>query len=420
MRGRSAPGPEARKCLLWHLLDIKLHLGRHWNGAMESPRRISVLVVAACWITNAIGASVTIASIPPHANTASNSPFPLQLQLRVPFGPTAFPSAGHSYLAYELYITNFTDGPITLRRIEVRDADNTAKDPVAAFEAEQIEALLQPVGAAAGNDPRQLAAGATTIAFMWIPFDAARSVPNRLLHRVLTSDSYSDGATIDTHSTQLHVLSPPLQGGDWLAADGPSNARDNHHRRGVLIFDGEAVDSRRYAIDWILLKQGERLSGDPSDKRSYYAYGKAVLAVASGTVVTARDGLPDNVPRHNNVFQTAVPITMDTVGGNTITLDLGGGQYAYYFHLQPGSLQVKVGDHVRRGEVIARVGCSGDARAPHLHFEVTTSPEVLRGEGVPYVIDYFRSKSSGGSWQPRAHELPLDGMNIEFVPRRQR
>ena len=50
---------------------------------------------------------------------------------------------------------------------------------------------------------------------------------------------------------------------------------------------------------------------------------------------------------------------MDTVGGNTIVLDLGGGQYAWYFHLKPGSLRVKTGEHVRRGQPLAQIGLGG-------------------------------------------------------------
>ena len=142
-----------------------------------------------------------------------------------------------------------------------------------------------------------------------------------------------------------------------------------------------------------------------------------MLAVADAIVVIAKDGLPDNVPGHNTSehegFHPAVPLTMDTHGGNTIVLDLGSGQFANYFHLQPGSLRVKVGDHVRRGQVMALIGDSGDAREPHLHFEITNSPKLLAGEGLPYVIDHFRVKSEKG-WQNRTGELPLKDMVIEF------
>ena len=211
------------------------------------------------------------------------------------------------------------------------------------------------------------------------------------------------------------MLGPPVEGADWLADDGPSNDQDNHHRRGVVILDGQPVDSRRYAIDWEQARDGASFSGDARDVRSYYSYGKAVLAVADGRVVTARDGLPDNVPGHGDAFHPAVPITLETVAGNTITLDLGGGQFAYYMHLQPGSLRVKAGDRVRRGQVLARVGGSGDAREPHLHFEVTTSSKLLAGEGVPYLIDRYRCKStSDGPTELHTHELPLDHSVVTF------
>ena len=39
-------------------------------------------------------------------------------------------------------------------------------------------------------------------------------------------------------------------------------------------------------------------------------------------------------------------------------------------------------------------GAFGDAREPHLHFEVTTSSKLLAGEGVPYLIDRYSSKTT--------------------------
>jgi murein DD-endopeptidase MepM/ murein hydrolase activator NlpD len=138
------------------------------------------------------------------------------------------------------------------------------------------------------------------------------------------------------------------------------------------------------------------------------------LAAADSTVVTARDGLPENVPGHNEGFSPAVPITPDTIAGNTLLLDLGGQQFAHYLHLQSGSLRVKTGDHVRRGQVVAQIGDSGDAREPHLHFQVSTSSNLLAGEGVPYLIDQYSVKSKNDSWQMRTRELPLGGMLIDF------
>jgi murein DD-endopeptidase MepM/ murein hydrolase activator NlpD len=349
---------------------------------------------------------------------AKPAPFPLQLEMRVPFEPTAFPSGPRFYLMYELHLTNFGTNPLFLTGIEVLDADGAADQPIATFEAEQLEAMLQPLGGKALSAPNErlvIASGQSAIVFMSVTFDRSAHIPDRLFHHVITVDSAAEGALIATHYTELHVLGPPVEGADWLAADGPSNDQDNHHRRGVIILDGQAVDSRRYAIDWKQIRGGVSFSGDARDVRSYYSYGKSVLAVADGRVVSARDGLPDNVPGHDESFHPAVPMTLETVAGNTIILDLGGGQFAYYMHLQPGSLRVKAGDRVRRGQLVARVGDSGDAREPHLHFEVTTSSKPLAGEGVPYLIDRYRCKSaSDGHMELRIHELPLDNSVVVF------
>jgi hypothetical protein len=354
-------------------------------------------------------------NLPPENKKGDKAaPSNLQLEFRVPFDPTVFPSGSHSYLVYEIHLTNFLSVALSLSRIEVLDADAEGGPPIAAFEAEQLEAMLQPLGGKPLSDPKErlvIGGGQSAIAFMWVVLDGSSPVPARLLHRVITSDGEAEGATIATHQTELHVLGPPLEGTDWLAASGPSNDEDNHHRRGVTVLNGQAVDSRRYAIDWKQVRDGASFSGDARDVHSYYAYGKDVLAVADARVVTARDGVPENIPGHGEAFHPAVLLTSETVNGNTIVLDLGGGQFANYHHLQPGSLRVKVGDRVRRGQVLARVGDSGDAREPHLHFEVTISPN----EGVPYLIDRYRCKCGrDGSLELHVHELPLSNSIVTF------
>jgi Peptidase family M23 len=343
--------------------------------------------------------------------------WPLPLELRVPFEPTAFPSAGHTYLTYELYLTNFGTTPLTLRRVVVRDADAAAAEPLALFEDGQLNTLLQRVGdpivgdqipASGDNAQRQVIAGGTVVVYLSIALERGAHVPNKLRHRVLTADSAVEGAVIGTHRTELRVLGPPLGGSHWLAGSGPSN--DSHHRRGIVVLNGHAVISRRYAIDWLQIENGAAFSGDEHDNRSYYAYGKNVLAVADGTVVTAQDGIPENT-----AGSRPAPKSFAAASGNVITLDLGGGQFAHYMHLQMGSLQVKAGDRVRRGQVLARLGNSGDSKRPHLHFEVTTAPNLLAGEGVPYLIDKFRlAPPADGAIEQRTRELPLKDTLVSF------
>ena len=105
---------------------------------------------------------------------------------------------------------------------------------------------------------------------------------------------------------------------------------------------------------------------------------------------------------------------MENLAGNFITIDVGNGQYAQYMHLQPGSVRVKAGDKVRKGQLVARVGNSGDARVPHLHFQVVTGTDILDGEGVPYLIDRFRMRVGEGKWEARTREYPLDSAVIDF------
>src|SRR5260370_9787267 len=69
---------------------------------------------------------------------AKPAPWPPQLEMRVPFEPTAFPSGPHFYVMYELHLTNFGTTPLSLSRIEGLDPDGSAQ-PIATFEASQLE-----------------------------------------------------------------------------------------------------------------------------------------------------------------------------------------------------------------------------------------------------------------------------------------
>lgn len=338
--------------------------------------------------------------------------WPLPLELRVPFAPTAFPSGGQTHLLYELHLTNFGSAPLVVKRLEVFDAQATADSPLATFEAAALAAMLQPLGsnpALAASQPLVLAGGQRAIVFVSIITPSPTRLPPQLLHRVVTTESAVEGARISTQHTKLLVMGSPVTGANWLAADGPGNAPDNHHRRGVLVLGGRAVNSRRYAIDWKQVQGGRSFAGEARDVHAYYCYGQAVRAVATSRVVAVHDDQADNVPGHGASFHPAVPITLETVAGNTVVLALGHGQFAHYLHLQPGSVRVRVGERVRRGQVLARIGSSGDAREPHLHFEVTTSPTVLQGEGVPYLLNRYRSQTTPvGPLELHQQELPLD------------
>ena len=54
--------------------------------------------------------------------------------------------------------------------------------------------------------------------------------------------------------------------------------------------------------------------------------------------------------------------------GKGVFLDHGLGLYSMYFHLS--EVSVKEGDAIMRGQVIGKVGASGRATGPHLHWGV--------------------------------------------------
>ena len=60
------------------------------------------------------------------------------------------------------------------------------------------------------------------------------------------------------------------------------------------------------------------------------------------------------------------------------------GIYLLNAHLRPHSATVKVGDRVKAGEAIGRLGNSGNSTGPHLHFHVTDSPQFIFADGEPY------------------------------------
>ena len=80
----------------------------------------------------------------------------------------------------------------------------------------------------------------------------------------------------------------------------------------------------------------------------------------------------------------------ETVGGNHVIISLPNGHYAFYAHLQPGSIRVKPGEHVRRGQVLGLLGNSGNSDAPHLHFHISNGNSPMGSEGVPFLFDSFQ------------------------------
>jgi hypothetical protein len=220
-------------------------------------------------------------------------------------------------------------------------------------------------------------------------------------------------------TADVALIGPPLRGGPWLAANGP--AAESGHRRALVPVEGMSAIAQRFAIDWLKVDDSTRsYVGDAARNETHYAEGNDALAIADGVVAATHDGVPENVP---GITSRAVPITLETVGGNYVILDIGRGRYAFYAHLKPGSLRVRPGDRVRRGQVVGLVGNSGNSTEPHLHFHLMDGTSPLGAEGIPYVFDAFDvvgrcrrliAECTRNAPERRTREIPLANQIVRF------
>ncbi|WP_202624138.1 M15 family metallopeptidase [Steroidobacter agaridevorans] len=353
----------------------------------------------------------------------ASKPFSVPMNVNVPIAPTTFSAGGKAHLAYELHITNLGQWELQLLSLEVVDAEDASR-VFAAFSQADLERMMRQASEKTMLGPQQ--AG---VVFVWVTFDRLHDAPTRLSNRFkVRLGDYPETIAVQTRPLAVAqnslVIGAPLSGERWVAANGPSNT--SGHRRALIPVDGHAAIAQRFAIDWVQVgDDGKTYRGDPKDNKNYYAFSHDALAVADGVVAAVLDGIPENVP---GIDSRAQPITLANVGGNYVQLDVGGGLYAFYAHLQPGSLRVKVGDKVRRGQAIGRVGNTGNSTEPHLHFHISNSPEPLGAEGFPYALRRFEVQGSTkvegdeikaqlavpGKSETRAMAIPADGEIVKF------
>jgi hypothetical protein len=172
-------------------------------------------------------------------------------------------------------------------------------------------------------------------------------------------------------ATQLVMIFRPVAhpvpiADEWLVGQGGHAELVNYHH---------VTSTQRDALDILQSRDGRTHQPGSNELTSYYIYGKPVLAPADGTVTFVKDSRPDqHIGSTDRHFES----------GNNIVIDIGGGRYLMMAHLSPGSIQVKVGDHVRLGQPIAKVGNSGNTTEPHLHIQAQT---VGTGVGDIATID---------------------------------
>ncbi|PTQ55685.1 MAG: Peptidase, M23/M37 family [Candidatus Carbobacillus altaicus] len=170
--------------------------------------------------------------------------------------------------------------------------------------------------------------------------------------------------------------------GTWLVVNGGPDP-DTSHSWDLI--------GQRFAYDFVVTdERGKTHRNDGRRLEDYYAFGAPVLAPADGVVVKARDGYRDYP--HPGALD---PFAWNLLG-NYVIIRHEGNEYSLLAHIRRGSVKVKRGDHVKRGQVVGEVGNSGNSSEPHLHFHVQDAPHFLLSASLPVRFSKYRRLASNG------------------------
>ena len=348
---------------------------------------------------------------------------------------------GRQHVVYELLMINANATPATLQKVEVVSAADPTRT-IVTYQGGELLAHLHSTAHTPVTSPR-IEFNGVRVFLIDLALPAGAAPPARLMHRLTLRGGATPApqpqtpVTLEyliaplTLSANVPKIGPPLKGRHWVALNGccePSGV----HRSTNLSVNGGLYFAQRFAIDWMQLDEAGRLvKGNPADVHSWTSYDSDVLAVADGRVVETQQDLND---QPTGSLPDPKTITLANVDGNHIVLDLGNGAFAFYAHLRQNSISVSPGQNVKRGQVLAKLGNTGNTSAPHLHFHLVDGTSTLGSNGIPYVIDTFEyagripaakfaaSSNMEGTWTEgllptpnlRHAQFPLDLAVVDF------
>jgi len=289
--------------------------------------------------------------------------------------PIPFTLHDETVLAYELYVGTGSKAKVpTPVKVVVR-SENASGEVLLELSGDRLtECVRAPYDA-----------NPYLTVYMWVTLQNGASLPVNLWNEVHfeSAGSTSCKAPVSAAATDF---APPLLGGPWMAGNGSSNL-DHHHRWFVIQYNQAEYASQRFGVDWIKVdKKGNAFENDGKKNRDWYGYGEPLLAVADGTVMDAKDGTPDNDP----FGPRAIPITSNSVLGNFVLLKLEDGRHVAYAHFIPGTVKVKPLQKVKKGQLLGKLGNSGNSDVPHLHMHVCEGTDMLFSHGIPYMFDRYK------------------------------
>jgi murein DD-endopeptidase MepM/ murein hydrolase activator NlpD len=225
------------------------------------------------------------------------------------------------------------------------------------------------------------------------------------------------------------VVAFPLRG-EWRAVHTPAQRVPSH---------GTDLFGQRFAFDLWRTEPDRKDSFAPASALRYwtlgvslastYGFGEPVHAVFDGTVVHAADGMRD--PGHlqplrdiGRVIWNSLRYTFGQTDpwrfiGNHVLLQSAERPevYAAYAHFAQGSVPVTVGSQVGTGDLVGRVGHTGNSTAPHLHFQLMDGPDPATAAGLACAFDRYE-EWDGGAWRLVENGIPGFEVRTRSVPAR--
>ena len=131
---------------------------------------------------------------------------------------------------------------------------------------------------------------------------------------------------------------------------------------------------------------GLRYKNDGKANEDYFEYTREIIAPAGGTVVEVIDDIRENSPGLRNPYALI---------GNAFVLQHSNREYSVLAFLKQGSIRVKVGDRIARGQVLAQCGNSGNAAEPLLHYHLQDSPYLQTAKGIKFYFERMMVNTNG-------------------------
>lgn len=157
--------------------------------------------------------------------------------------------------------------------------------------------------------------------------------------------------------------------GKWYVEYGGIKKEDSHS------WD---VISQRYAYDLEIRENDLPYHDDYKKLDNYYSYLQDIICPCDGWVF-----LVENKYENTKIYEGR-PIINDSDNpcGNHIIIKHNHNEYSFLCHIEKDTILVKEGDIVKEGQILAKVGNSGNTQGPHIHFHIQNSPDIITGKGI--------------------------------------